>query len=394
MAYRVWAMGAHVTPSRGPRSGTVIVAVLLCVASLVLLLVHLISRSGPDAAAPARAPAPAPAPTTIQPGSPTGAPASVPGPSSSPTQPPSVTLAFAGDVHFTGRTEGLLDDPGTAFGPIAEALRAADLAMVNLETAITDRGVEEPKQFHFRTSPTALDAVAAAGVDIVTMANNHAVDYGPLGLEDSLAAVARSPIPVVGVGATAAAAYAPYHVTVRGVGFSIFGVSHVDDHTFQAWTATDTTPGIASTAGRDRLLEGVRIAAVADVVVVYVHWGIEGDPCPTAEMADLAVDLAAAGADAIVGTHAHLLLGAGFQAGGAYVSYGLGNFVWWRSQAYSDDTGVLTLTVQNGAVTGAAFTPAVIDDNGRPQPVSGPQAQEKVLAFDQLRDCTTLGASP
>lgn len=126
-----------------------------------------------------------------------------------------------------------------------------------------------------------------------------------------------------------------------------------------------------------------------------MHWGIEGDPCPTDEMASLATELAVAGAgaDAIVGTHAHLLLGAGFLDGpgsAAYVAYGLGNFVWWRSRASSDDTGVLTLTVENDAVVDADFTPALIDAAGRPQPVTGAEVAAKQAAFADLGGYTDL----
>lgn len=318
--------------------------------------------------------------------------------SPSPTPPPTVTLAFAGDVHFTGRTESLLDDPTTAFGRISQSLSEADIAMVNLETAITERGVEEPKQFHFRAPAASLGALAAAGVDVASLANNHAVDYGRVGLDDTLAAIDAGPIPVVGIGPDAATAFAPYHTVINGVGISIFGASQVPDRTYQRWTATDESPGIASTADQARLVDGVsRATAAGDVVVVYLHWGIEGDQCPTAEMSTLATDLATAGADAIVGTHAHLLLGAGYldQPGStAYVAYGLGNFLWWRPQAFSDDTGVLTLTVQNGAVTGSVFTPALIDDAGRPQPVLGPRALDDVRAFEELRGCAGLLPTP
>lgn len=311
---------------------------------------------------------------------------------------PTVTLAFAGDVHFTGRTEGLLADPAMAFGPISQELSAADIAMVNLESAITERGVEEPKEFHFRAPPVSLDALAAAGIDIATLGNNHAVDYGSVGLEDTLAAIAAGPIPVVGIGPDAATAYAPYRTEVSGMGISIFGASQVPDRTYQRWTATDTSPGIASTADQDRLLAGVsRATAAGDVVVVYLHWGIEGEQCPTPEMRTLATDLATAGADAIVGTHAHLLLGAGYldQPGStAYVAYGLGNFVWWEPEASSDDTGVLTLTVQNGAVSGSVFSPARIDDTGRPQPVLAAQARRAVAAFEELRGCAGLLPTP
>ena len=84
-----------------------------------------------------------------------------------------------------------------------------------------------------------MDALATSGVDVTTLANNHAVDYGPLGLKDTLAAVASSPIPVVGIGPNAARAYAPHRFTVRGTGISIFGISQVPDRTFQAWTALE-----------------------------------------------------------------------------------------------------------------------------------------------------------
>ncbi|MDQ3734855.1 MAG: CapA family protein [Actinomycetota bacterium] len=325
----------------------------------------------------------------------TPAPALLP---TTPQAPPSVTVAFAGDVHFTGRTEPLLDDPATAFGSIAQTLSAADIAMVNLETAITDRGVEEPKEFHFRTSPVALDALHAAGIDLTTMANNHAVDYGPLGLQDTLDAVMQSPIPVIGVGRDAGSAYAPHRVDVRGVTISFFAASQVPDHTYRAWTATDASPGIATTADQDRLIAGVgQASAAGDVVVVYLHWGIEDEACPTPEMEDLATELAAAGADAIVGTHAHRLLGAGYldePGSTAFVAYGLGNFLWWRSRAASDSTGVLTLTVQNGTVIASALTPAVIDDTGRPQPVIGPQVPDDLASFEELRDCAGLLPTP
>lgn len=78
----------------------------------------------------------------------------------------------------------------------------------------------------------------------------------------------------------------------------------------------------------------------------------------------------------------------------AYVAYGLGNVVWWRPQALSDDTGVLTLTVRDGAVAEATLTPALIDGAGRPQPVLGPQVAAKLTAFEDNRACTDLRQSP
>src|ERR687898_2408734 len=137
-----------------------------------------------------------------------------PTPTSTPTaEPGPITIAFAGDVHFENQLRPRLDDPATALAPIAQQLSAADLTVVNLETSIGTSGVREPKRFTFQAPPEALGALAHAGVDVVTMANNHAMDYGVAGLTDTLAAAraaasADPPLSVVGVGADADDAFA------------------------------------------------------------------------------------------------------------------------------------------------------------------------------------------
>ncbi len=111
-------------------------------------------------------------------------------------------MSFAGDVHFTGRTARLLaEDPATAFGASAAVLGRADLTMVNLETAIAVGGQPEHKTFTFAAPPSALTALADAGVDVATMANNHGADYGAAGLSQTLAAISAGGLPVLGIGA-------------------------------------------------------------------------------------------------------------------------------------------------------------------------------------------------
>jgi poly-gamma-glutamate synthesis protein (capsule biosynthesis protein) len=120
-------------------------------------------------------------------------------------------------MHFQLHLAALLDHPRGALGPITRTLERADLAMANMESSITQRGLPEPKDFHFRTSPAALEVLAEAGIDVVTMANNHSVDYGADGLTDTVRAARQSPVAVVGIGRNAAAAYRPYIASVRGV---------------------------------------------------------------------------------------------------------------------------------------------------------------------------------
>jgi poly-gamma-glutamate capsule biosynthesis protein CapA/YwtB (metallophosphatase superfamily) len=307
-----------------------------------------------------------------------------------------VTLAFAGDVHFM-KVPGtrLAHDPDTALGPVAAVLRRADVAMVNLETTVTTRGTPQQKHYVFRAPPSAFQALRAAGVDVVTMANNHGMDYGLVGLRDSLAAAATARFPIVGIGRTAAQAYAPWVVSVGGQRIAILGATQVLEPGLQAaWTASPNKPGLAATHDQPRLLAAVQHArALADTVVVYLHWGEEGNPCPTDPQRQIARLLARAGADIVVGTHAHTLQGSGW-LGNTYVAYGLGNFYWWNwFSASNRTTGVLTLTVAAGRVTHTTWTPAVIRQ-GAPIPLTGAAATQARSRLAALRSCTNLSARP
>jgi poly-gamma-glutamate synthesis protein (capsule biosynthesis protein) len=306
---------------------------------------------------------------------------------STPAPPPSITLAFGGDVHFAERTLALLDDPATAFGPVSSVLSAADIAMVNLETAVTTGGTPEPKQFHFRAPPSAFAAIRAAGVDVVTLANNHSLDFGQVGLADTLAAAS---VPVVGAGADAAAAYAPWITTVKGVRLAFLGFSQITELA-STWAATDSRPGIAMALDFARALAAIRSArSVADVVVVYMHWGQEYNECPIALQTSFAQAAAEAGASVIVGTHAHVMQGSGW-LGSSYVFYGLSNFLWWWNDAQSNDTGVLQVTLTGSSITGTSFVPAYIDrTTGQPIPSTGAEAARISSAQEALQGCTGL----
>jgi poly-gamma-glutamate synthesis protein (capsule biosynthesis protein) len=286
----------------------------------------------------------------------------------------------------------LAADPDTAIGPIAKVLTGADLAMVNLETAITTRGTPAVKEFAFRAPPTAFTALKAAGVDVVTMANNHGEDYGRVGLADTLAAASTAGFPVVGIGADQDAAFAPYEVTIKGDQVAIIGATQVLDNNLAAtWTAGPDQPGLANAKNVPRLLDAVRAArATADTVVVYLHWGKELASCPTSSQRTIAQQLVDAGADIVVGAHAHVQLGAG-RLGDAFVDYGLGNFVFYaHGGSPTARSGVLLLTVAGRAVTAAKWVPAQIE-GGVPQQLTGAAAAGALEQWNDLRSCTGLG---
>ena len=162
-----------------------------------------------------------------------------------------VVLAFGGDVHFEGVLESkLAADPSGMLDPIEPVFRRADLAVVNLETAVTTGGSPTVKAFTFRTPATAFAALRGGGVDLASMANNHGLDYGVEGLRDSLAAAKRYRFPVVGIGLNDAQAYRPFRATVKGQRIAVIGATQVLDD--ELISAVDGRPRQA----RPRLREG------------------------------------------------------------------------------------------------------------------------------------------
>jgi poly-gamma-glutamate capsule biosynthesis protein CapA/YwtB (metallophosphatase superfamily) len=327
--------------------------------------------------------APAPSPSGSSP--PAAAPTSPP---PSPAAPAEITLAFGGDVHFTGRTAGLLREPAKAFGRAIPLLSNADLALVNLETAVTTRGKPEPKRYHFRAPASTYAALRGAGIDAASLANNHALDYGQIGLLDTLDSAKRASYPVFGAGRDATEAHRPWTTEVRGVRVAVLGFSQIR-MLASTWAARDNRPGIAMAWDVERAVAAVTAARRdADLVIVFNHWGQEGNECPTADQKRFAGKLAAAGADIIVGTHAHTLQGDGW-LGKTYVAYGLGNFLWYGNSA-STQTGVLRLTVRGRQVVRNEFVPAVVSGTGQPVPLTGAAAKRQRDRFADLRTCTGL----
>jgi len=317
---------------------------------------------------------------------------------------PAITLAFAGDVHFEGALSDLPAQPRSTMGPLSRVLRRADLAVVNLESPVTTRGELASKElevagnrYWFRSAPDALDVLDRSGVDVVSVANNHGGDYGVVGLRDTLAAAETRGVGVIGIGRDRREAFAPHRQRIKGTDVAVFGAdSSFRESLDKIWSVSPGSgPGIAAARvpNTQQLLAAVEdSAAVDDLVVVYLHWGDEGDVCPTSDQQTLARDLSAAGADIVVGSHAHLPAGAGL-LGDTYVSYGLGNFLWYNGSR--TDTGVLELTVRGDRVVDDRWVPGAIPSfGGPPDALQGGAAARAVEDWRSLRSCTRLDPGP
>lgn len=301
-------------------------------------------------------------------------------------------------MHFEGFLAARLQHPRTAVGPLARILARADLSIVNLETAVTTRGSPQPKQYRFRAPPAAFTALKDAGVDVVTMANNHAMDYGPVSIPDALAAAKANSMPVIGIGEDAEQAYRPWIVTVHGQRIAFLAATAVLDPVslVPSWRAGPHKPGLAMAMSSQygALLSAVRaVRPRVATVVVDLHWGSELVACPTAAQRILAGKLVRAGADIVVGQHAHVLLAGGYQ-GSAYVDYGLGNFEFYvPNDVVTGRTGVLVLTVDGRAVSNPRWVPGQIVD-GLPTPLTGAAARQAVDDWHRLDSCAGLSGRP
>jgi poly-gamma-glutamate capsule biosynthesis protein CapA/YwtB (metallophosphatase superfamily) len=264
-----------------------------------------------------------------------------------------VTLAAVGDVtsgEQVGASVGTLGAayPWASVGPV---LRKADLATANLEGAVSTRGVPVPnKEYHFRGPASLLRAAhTVGGLDVVTVANNHAGDYGSQALLDTVRDGRAAGLLVVGGGVNEGAAVSPAIATVGGLRIAFVGFSDVNPAGFNAGLRTPGTakadPAVVAAA-----IRGARHRA--DIVVAWFHWGTELHPEPSARQHELAAVALGAGAQVVLGAHPHVFGGVETAPRRSVVAWTLGNFVFPAISADTARTGILLVSLDRHGVRG------------------------------------------
>lgn len=331
----------------------------------------------------------APRPTTASSRS-TPTPTPTPEPPTPATPSGTITLAFGGDANAFSRGGA---STTLGLGEAGDLLASADFAVVNLETALaaSDKGlVGQQKRYHFLTDSAFPEMLQREGVDLVSLANNHAMDFGVPGLERTLAVRDASDLPMIGVGRTTSEAFAPWTGTVSGRRLSVFVGNDILEPQLD-WRPRDGQPGVAmikTAKGLAALVDGVREARDADpnrVIVVYVHWGIDYSVCTSSRQHEVAQALADAGATVVVGTHAHRVQRTTL-VGDTLVAYGLGNFNFFSDRTVTRETGVLTVTIPRTGAPSYDWTPGVIVD-GRPVLLTGDERDAALARYATLPRC-------
>ncbi len=266
------------------------------------------------------------------------------------------TIIFTGDVLFANAFKAGYDAKGID-GVISEELltelTSADILMVNQEFPFGETG--EPvanKQYTFQCSPSYVTALKEMGVDVVSLANNHVLDYGKESLLETFATLDNAGILYGGAGETVERAEEVQVIEVNGRKYGFLAVSRVVPT--GDWKVENSVPGVFSCYDDNRLIELVEQAsAECDFLAVYPHWGVEHASYPEDYQTKIAERCLAAGADVVVGSHTHCLQGVTFIEDKP-VCYSLGNFVFGQN---IDRSAILKVTIAADGTVSYRYLP-------------------------------------
>lgn len=268
-----------------------------------------------------------------------------------------VSLLFTGDVLLSDYVRNNYDRAGMTGvleEGLLEKLHSADITIVNQEFPFSTRGIQaEDKQFTFRVDPSYVSILNDMGVDMVTIANNHILDFGDEALLDTMDTLDQAGILYAGAGKDRERAMELQVMEVHGIRIGLLAASRVIP--VPSWNIENHQPGVFCTYDPGLLLGEIEKAKEAcDYLCVYVHWGIERNTTPENYQTAMARQYIDAGADAVIGSHPHVLQGIEFYQGKP-IFYSLGNFIFNQN---IEQTMAVQLTVDQEGNSEVHLIPA------------------------------------
>ncbi|ACM19551.1 poly-gamma-glutamate capsule biosynthesis protein, putative [Geotalea daltonii FRC-32] len=278
-----------------------------------------------------------------------------------------VVINAVGDIMLAGKGGAALERMGYdyPFAATVAALKAGDLAMGNLETPITSGGLEfKDKSYRFKAVPQAAAALKRAGFRVLTMANNHMLDYGTDGLLDTIYHLDKQGIKHSGAGKSLTEARREAIIDCNGnrIAFLSYSLTYPAEF-FATGMRAGTAPGYPSYYEKDIS----RIRANADYVIVSFHWGKEGAATPKRYQVSTARRAVEAGADLVIGHHPHVLQGIESYRNGL-IFYSLGNFAFGSLSRNSDRSIIARITLDRGIKEAELIPINVLNHEVRFQP--------------------------
>ncbi len=253
-----------------------------------------------------------------------------------------IIITAAGDIMLAGRWTPLLRKKGYdhPFNGVKKEVVGSDIALANLESPIAESGEEySGKKFRFRAEPQVAHAIRAAGFNLVTLANNHSMDFGGKALAETLRHLSDNGITSIGAGENLSEARKMALYAIKGKKIAFLGYSLTQPVEF---FAGQNRPGTAPGYEKFVTADIIRARSQADYVIVSFHWGKEATATVQAYQRTAAHKAIEAGADVIIGHHPHVLQGVERYRSGI-IFYSLGNFTFASNSAVADVSAMIRL---------------------------------------------------
>lgn len=274
-----------------------------------------------------------------------------------------VRILFAGDAMMDWSVKDAINENGSDYPweHISSFVQKSDIAVLNLESSVTTSKIAENKQFTFKSDPNSLDGISASGFNLVSLANNHSMDFGTKGLLDTFHHLNEHKLPYIGAGINEKEAYSSKTFDINGKRIKFLAFSKVLPDI--SWYAGSDKPGVASGYQLELMYSLVeKEKADADFLFVFIHWGNEKELHFNGEQQTIAHSLIDYGADGVIGSHPHVLQGFEYYKSKP-IAYSLGNFLFPDYvSGESAETGMFELIIDNGEIR-SFFHPMMITDN-------------------------------
>lgn len=296
------------------------------------------------------------------------------------SESPTITIAAVGDMLFDRKVKSYIQSQGgeAPLKAVAKRLSGADIAIGNLETVLGTTGKKiANKEFTFRGHPDAIEGLKLAGFDALSLANNHALDYGKDPLKETVEALDDAGIAYAGAGPSIDAAWEPAVIERSGTRTAFLAFTHVLPPGFLAgkdrW-------GVASGRNEPDMFKKAVAKAKKenDYVIVSFHWGIELEDDANGNQVKWAHRAIDAGADMVLAHHPHVIQGVEFYKDGL-IAYSLGDFVWDYGSPKGGEAFILEAELGPNGVANVTATPVRMNkQTGKPDEVEG-QSAETIL---------------
>ena len=257
--------------------------------------------------------------------------------SRTPEEEKSLTMIFVGDIMLDRGVEAIVDNYDNyryPFLKIVDVLKSADLAFGNLEGPISNGGQKQGSIYSFRFEPEAINGLKFAGFDVLSLANNHIMDYGREALKDTILILNESNISLIGAGDNYLEANYPLIREINNVKIAFLGYALINPKGYEASKDYAGTSSFELERVENEV-KTLKALGIADIVVISFHWGEEYQTRSNKKQQEIGRALAEAGADLIVGHHPHVVQELE-RYKNSWIAYSLGNFIF--DQNFSEET--------------------------------------------------------